>query len=127
MGSVRAGGELDLSRAAWRVIRWWREGKHVHPPQSSTSTAYVRGWGLDFYFGGSEVPLLPMSLPRSPQDSSASDPVQAEMDRIIDIFVDGLRHKPNGAGMSANQRKKKEREERRLERERKRMSPNRRT
>jgi hypothetical protein len=127
MGALRAGGELDLSRAAWHVIHWWREGRHAHPALDSTSnpTPYVRGWGLDFYFNGSEVPLLPMFPPPSRDAEQnlllASDPVQAEMDRIVDVFVESLREKPNGIGLSTNQRKKKEREERKLERERKRM------
>lgn len=49
----------------------------------------------------------------------SSDPVQAEMDHIVDVFVKSLREKTNGIGLSANQRKKREREEKRLERERK--------
>lgn len=135
MGAVRAGGELDLPRAAQHIMRWWREGRHIKEPSSSSDASNtpqqsesVRGWGLDFFFGGREVPLsrvrpLPARVPGPStlaDEVRSGDHLQLEMDTIIDRFLEGLRGTPNGLGVSSNQLKKQEKERKKVERERKR-------
>lgn len=133
MGAIRSGGVLDLSRAAQHTIRWWREGNHAKGSSSradasnspSPPPSTVRGWGLDFYFGGDEISnrRTRSHTPVTPDGASSGeieydDAVQTAMNAGIDRFLDGLREKANGVGISANQQKKKEREDKQKERER---------
>lgn len=138
MGAIRSGGELDLSRTAHHVVRWWREGKHLASPtiprssdvrhhQQTAAPSSVRGWGLDFYFGGDEIPITHLA-PRTTISADGSLPVpdalQEAMDETVDAWVQSLEEKKHGIGISANQEKKREREEKQRERERKRKKKN---
>lgn len=136
MSAIRSGGALDLSRAAQYVLRWWREGGHVKSalnPDASADPPFVRGWGLDFYFGGRDIPLAvpaprksrqSLDTVRQPNTESSpdADGVQAAMDNIVDNYVASLEEKQNGIGISANQQKKKERDEKQRDRDRRRAS-----
>lgn len=136
MGAVRSGGELDLSRTAHHVVRWWREGKHLASPPGPDSLhdrhhqQTARGWGLDFYFGGDEIPithLAPRSAPFSASDYGSlpvRDALQEAMDSTVDAWARSLEEKKHGIGISANAEKKREREEKQRERERRRKKKN---
>jgi hypothetical protein len=85
------------------------------PPRIPDS---IRGWGLDFYFGGEDLPVA--ALDREGGFEPQPEALQMAMDRVVDEYVRDVHSRDDGPyGLSANQQGKREREERRLLRQEK--------